>query len=422
MKYISYLRDAITGREHVIAYMITALTVGLCWAAILMAGDQVKSSDELGFLAIAKNLAFEGRFANEDGVLTAYPAPGIVFFITPFVKIGAGLMELRLANAVLVGCSMLLLFSLVRRNAGPLSGLLAIALAPLWPVVLYAATTIYPQTLATFLLVLTVWLLDQLSRSRSLGISVLAGLACGFLILTIPIILLVFPIFAIWIVLRSPRRWLHALVFCAVSAGFVGSWTARNYAAFDAFVPVATSSGYNLLAGNTPGARYNSSLDVPFPDHVYTEITGKTEVERNDIFTRVALEEIRKDPGRIARLYLGKFLHWFDYSNTLLSDTVLEGGASGLNVSTREIVLFVTYCLMILPLLTHIALMRRYPFKPIEVLGLCLWVGTGLAYAIFFTRVRFRLPFDWMIFASNGIFLAAVIEHHIARWKASIRP
>jgi len=192
----------------------------------------------------------------------------------------------------------------------------------------------------------------------------------------------------------------------------VCTWTVRNYVVFDTFIPVATSSGLNLLVGNSPNTRFDSALEIRWPEYVYTEITGKNEVERNEIMTKAALTEIARDPGRAVRLYFGKFLHWFDYSNTLVSDDVIEGGASSIKADTREIILLVTYLILVGPLLLRLLMVRRYPFKPIEILFIAIWIGAGLAYAIFFTRVRFRLPFDWLIVASNGIFLAALVR----RW------
>ena len=53
--------------------------------------------------------------------------------------------------------------------------------------------------------------------------------------------------------------------------------------------------------------------------------------------------------------------------------------------------------------------------RGIEVLFLVLWIAGGLAYAIYFTRVRFRLPFDWLIIAGNAIFIATLFNHYVER-------
>lgn len=417
------LLDSLSSRARPLAYLVALLAVLAAWAVILMSGEVVRSNDEVAFMAIAGNLAGEGMFAETPGQPTAYRAPGPVFMVTPVVALGGGLVEARLLNAVVFGLGLIALFHLVCRHAPPLAALLAVCMVPLWPVALFAATTIYPQTLAATLLVTTVWMVDRLRDTPSPGRAVAAGLACGALILTTPVVLLLFPLFLVWLIRVSPRWLPHAVIFCAVSGGLVSSWTLRNYLAFDAFVPVATSSGYNLLAGNAPNARYNTSLNVRFPEYVYAEITGKDEIERNDIMTEAALAEIAKDPGRFVRLYAAKFAHWFHFSNRLLSDEVLEDGAAPVPVGAREVILFVTYALVIAgPLLVRLAMLRRHPFRRIELLFLAFWIGAGLVYALFFTRVRFRLPFDWLIIASNAMFLAALAETWAARVRARLGP
>lgn len=409
--------NRIAGHERVLAYAIAIMVTLVAWAAIWLAGDRIKSLDEIAFVDLARTLAETGQYA-KDGVPTAFRAPGLVFFLTPIAGLGFEIVALRLVNAGLIGLGLILVYHLLERRAGPLAGLLAVILIPAWPVVIYAGTTLYPQTLAATLLVLLTLFLDRIQSSRSLWPVIFGGIAYAALLYTIPIVLLLFPVLVIWIVWQARAKLLNVVVFTAVWMAIIAPWTYRNYQVFDEFIPVATSSGYNFLAGNAPNARFNTSLDVRFPEYVYTEITGKGEAEVNSIMTRAAIQEILNDRGRAAWLYMGKFLHWFDYSNSLLTDQVVEGGASSFAPNTRDMVLLVAWAMVILPLLLHLAFARRYPFTRTELLFLALWVCAGLAYALFFTRVRFRLPFDWLVISSNAIFLAAVIEN----WLAQRRP
>ncbi len=416
MSRSAQLISRIENRGAALAIFVAILATVASAAVTLMAGEAAKSLDETEFLDIARSLAFDGAFANADGELTAYRAPGLVLFMAPLVRLGGGLLELRLELAALFGLTLVMLYSLFRRHGGPLAGLAAVVMVPLWPVGLYASTTVYPQTLAAFLLVGSVSLLDMLRGTSSLWVAGLAGIFLGALILTVPMALLLFPIFLVWVGLRGSRRLAQCLVVCLVSGLMVSAWTYRNYLAFDAFVPVASSSGYNLLVGNAPAARGNTGSDVPFPDHVYTALTGKSEVEQNQVLTDAAVAEITADPARFARLYAAKFLNWFAASNTLVSDRVdeLEHGASRIDVGLRELVLVASYGLIIVvPLVLRLMMVRRMPLKDIEILSLCLWIGAGLVYALFFTRVRFRLPFDWLIIGMNGMFLATLLRDRL---------
>lgn len=95
--------------------------------------------------------------------------------MTPFVALGTELIEPRMANAVPVGLSLVFFFHLVRRHAGPPAGFFAVAHVPVWPVVIYAATTLYPQTLAALLLLLSIWFLGQLNLESAWRIAAIAG-------------------------------------------------------------------------------------------------------------------------------------------------------------------------------------------------------------------------------------------------------
>lgn len=416
MTFIYRLRDRLSGHEKTGLWALAALQVAVCWLLILRTGNQVISLDEPAFLAIAQNLAETGVFANAEGEVTAYRAPGMAFFLTPFVWLGLDLVGLRMVNAVLTALTLILLFHIVRRHAGPLAGLLAAVLVLTSPPVIYAATTLYPQTLGAFLLVAMVWALDRLHAAPSAARAFGAGLIYGLLVLTIPAVLLLSPFLAFWLLRYVARPWQAVMIFALTSAMLSGLWTVRNYVVFDAFVPVATSSGYNLIFGNAPAARYDSSLDVRLPAYVYEGLTGLSEVEGNSFLTHAALQEIAADPRRAARLYMGKFLHWFDFSNTLLSEA---GTRQSSTLSLRDTILLISWCLLVLPLAIHLLMQRRAPLRAIEWLAVGLWIGAGLAYAIFFTRIRFRMPFDWLIYGSNAIFIAALIEQGYARWRAA---
>ena len=91
MKHLAVqLVEFLRKRATILAYAVALIAVLLCWAIIISDGGRIKSQDEPGFVQIATNLALNGTFAYENGTPTAYPAPGTMFFLTPFVKLGAG--------------------------------------------------------------------------------------------------------------------------------------------------------------------------------------------------------------------------------------------------------------------------------------------------------------------------------------------
>jgi 4-amino-4-deoxy-L-arabinose transferase-like glycosyltransferase len=397
-------------------------------------GNRVKSLDEIGFFDIGKNLSTHLRFAHSnkpehEGVARAYDptwpahelrptanrAPGYVFFIAPFMFFGAEYAALRIVNFVLMSLTLILLYYLLVLRYSRLAGLLGVLFVLGYPVFLYTASTLYSQSLEAFLLVATTWLLARTRSDAGLWVHALPGAACGLLILTTPPILLLAPVVLLWLVCTGRSRIHQAALTAGIMILVVGMWTTRNYLVFRAFVPVATLGGHNLLTGNNEATTYNvpSGMMVLSPS-VARELTGKNEVDHDRILTRTALENMRKNPGRTFVLYWQKFLYWFTYSNELASDRAVPGGSASGPQWLRDVIMACTYGPLLGILILRLLLVRRFPLSSLEVLFLALYVGAGMVYAIFLTRIRYRLPFDWLLIALDAIFVARVI----AGWSA----
>jgi hypothetical protein len=290
-----------------------------------------------------------------------------------------------------------------------------VALVFSYPVLFYAAATLYPQTLAAFLLVASVWLLDGLGRTSRPRAHALAGLAYGLLVLTVPLFLLLAPIVIAWLIWSRRATARQALLVIAAIAALALPWAARNSVVFGAPAGLATSSGFNLLAGNGPYVRHDQATsDVRWPAGVRAQVAGRNELERDRILGEAALRWMRENPGAAARLYLRKLLYWFAFRNELASDRVLPGGSGAGPSWIRELVMLLGYGLLLAILLLRLAFFRRQPLCALEALLLALYLGGGMAYAIWFTRIRFRLPFDWLLIAVDAMFVARLLGGPVA--------
>ena len=389
--------------------------------------QQVRSLDEPAFYDLASNLAKKHQFAHtnspekhfyepnepEDQLrLTAYRAPGYPFFLCSFVAVGADYPALRTVNALLMAATLVILSRFLASTYGAFTANVCVVMVLAYPVLLYTATILYPQTLASFLLVGLFVLMCRIEPTSNAVYVGMTGIVYGLLILTVPIFVLCAPLFGIWMVYTVGSRvgFRHATVFLTFAAASTGVWTVRNYDVFGSFVPVATSAGFNLYCGNNPKANYNSSIQVEWPEHVYAKLTGMNEVESNHYLVAEAFDYIVRNPGRFAVLYIQKFLHWFSYDNKLVSDAVIEKGASSLSVNLRSVVMLVTWTPLLGIFAARLFLVRRFPMTNIEKLILITFLGGALAYSLFFTRIRFRIPFDWLLIAGNSIFVSRVAE------------
>jgi hypothetical protein len=76
--------------------------------------------------------------------------------------------------------------------------------------------------------------------------------------------------------------------------------------------------------------------------------------------------------------------------------------------------MFLTYYPLLALSLVRCALWRRYPFSSAELLLYALYFGNALLSALFFTRIRFRIPFDAVLIVCD----AALLGHLAASWTS----
>jgi hypothetical protein len=129
--------------------------------------------------------------------------------------------------------------------------------------------------------------------------------------------------------------------------------------------------------------------------------SSMNEAELNRYYTAHAFRFIKQHPGRVARLYLLKFLNYFNYRNQLY--TKFEAGF------TRDLVMLVTYGALLLCVVLRLVTARPPPDR-FEKFLIILYVLNGAFAAIFFTRIRFRVPFDLLLVVVAAPLLAKTLR------------
>ncbi|MFM1872713.1 MAG: hypothetical protein RL398_2135 [Planctomycetota bacterium] len=396
-----------SGKLAVLLAMV--VTLGAI-AYVLAGGAEPRSRDEVAFLDLAYNLAFEGEFAHRGGihdprpldtsaplVPTAYRAPGLPLMLAPIAMLGGGLQAMRIFNACCLGASLLVLFRLAARGKGEQTALLAMLFIAGSPAVFYSGVTLYPQAVASLLLLCVVWMLPQGGAGFGMRRAAGFGAIWGALVLLVPIFLLLLPVCLGVLLVQRRIGALAAAVALSVAMLAPLGWGARNQAQFGAFVMTATSSGYNLACGNCPSAEWNTSTEVSFPSELVAALAGKDEVEADKVFRDAVREWAAQDPFRLAVLYAKKCAYWFAYSNDLVSDRLQDIDRRALGLQARYLLLAATVLPFLILLLVRCLAVRAKPLDADGVVVIALYVVACLVYAVFFVRVRFRIPFDWVV-------------------------
>jgi hypothetical protein len=358
--------------------------------------------DEQDYFDIAKTLSRTGVFGYAADEPTALRPPGYVFFLTALMQLSDNIMFLQSIQVILWGICAGLTTILTRRLHGVEASAIALILCLVYPTFAFAATTLYPQIpMAALMLGVLVIVLDpdkgRLSTGELIGLCLLVSSLMLFNPLMIFIVLGVFPIL-LWI--RRAPVWQAGLPI-VLTLMVIMIWIARNEAVLGAEMTIATNLGINMILGNSEFAAPNLGTTTDISDYL-SQAEGLDEVARNEFFKASAIAWIQANPADALALYGAKFLNYFNYANKLATADEQSG--------LRDAILFVAYYTILGATFLRLTLTRRLPLNQSECVLLAIYILAGLAYSVFFNRVRFRLPFDYLLIVLASAWGGHVLE------------
>jgi 4-amino-4-deoxy-L-arabinose transferase-like glycosyltransferase len=218
------------------------------------------------------------------------------------------------------------------------------------------------------------------------GVAAFAGFLTGIAILTRPATLFFLPFLTLWMVRK--RASIAATVFLLTATLCVIPWTVRNHRVYGRWIAVASEGGVTFWTGNHPLAVGDGDLAAnPVIKRAELEFRaahpGLTPEQLEPLYYRDALDWIRRDPTAWLALMARKA--WY---------TVVPLGPSYALHSTRYVAASVVPYLLVLPAAIAGALSwrhtRRSGGSPAP-----LWLmaaGTVAAGLVFFPQERFRIP------------------------------
>jgi 4-amino-4-deoxy-L-arabinose transferase-like glycosyltransferase len=235
-------------------------------------------------------------------VPTAERAPLFPLALAGLAKLGVTGGDARLLG-VLTGAGTIVGLGLLgRRLAGPRAGLLAAALAAVYPTLIAADGAMMTESLygclAAFSLLAAYRLLDAPSAGRALALGLVIGLAAlarGEALLLMPLLLV--P------VVRRPGGWRAAAVTCLAFVVVLTPWTVRNWIVFDRPVLIATEAGETLAGANCERSYYGEHVGAWAVSCVKFSGRGTEAEELNELGRegiRYAGENLERVPAVLA--------------------------------------------------------------------------------------------------------------------------
>lgn len=405
---LSFLRRSISFLEkksRIVIAIVIALYILAGVAYSFYLGNNFRYlPDESDYYNLATNLASKGEYSLDGIKLTTYRPPGYPFFIAPFRFIGLDVIGLRIVNFLTLGLCFFVLYKLLKDKFSPLAGLLGPFFVIAYPVVFYTAGTLFPQTFASLLLVLTIYFYTR--KSDRVWEKILAGLLAGWLILTVPAFIYILVVFVVWSwVYRSQRISFRVLLMPLIACMVVGSWSLRDYTVFGSFVFVTSNSGVNLLIGNSENTVPDGDWGIVDISHYERQAAGLNEINQDHYYRDQAINYILTHKLASVKMYFLKLLNFFNYRNQL----VTKSEAS----TARDLLMLVTYGPLLLVAIARLVFSKSYRLSPFEILLVAAYLIGALVSAIFVTRIRYRIPFDYMLIMLVAIFIDKLIEDRL---------
>lgn len=353
----------------------TLVSAGMAYSIFL--GPDLAYPDEREYYQITRNI-IAGQGFSLDGVTpTAFRPPGYPIFLLLPLSINDSVHTARLLNFVLLVAAMGLLHALVRRYANVQAAWLAVLLVFLYPVLFYTAGTLYPQILALFLIALISWLV--LAKTESWLVASGTGVLLGFLALVSPIYLFLLPVALMAAPVFRRWRWRSSVLAGLCAIAVIGTWSVRNQIVLGEpiFISTNISSILESAVGKQP---------------------GQTNWEENSGYLLGALQSLLRNPDE----YIRKLANFFHFHNKM----VVKSEQSLL----KDLVLFISYYSILALAIGRFLLGTRVKPSKFDWWVALIYLSAAFFQALAFTRIRYRLPMDFMITGLAGVTLQWVLQ------------
>jgi 4-amino-4-deoxy-L-arabinose transferase-like glycosyltransferase len=360
------------------------LAVRLVYSLVVM-GDRTPTGDGREFHLLANVLAKSGEYLQpfqylylHHSVPTTEKPPGYPALLALSSWLGLDSYSAHRVLSCLLGASAVVLIGrLGRRVAGDRIGLLAAAIAALYP---------------------ALWMLDASLRSESLYLPLIAlalllayerrfvwlGIAIGLAALTRSEALLLLPL----VLLAVPRPRLRpALVAIGCCFLVIAPWLARNWITFDQPTAISTNEGGLLAGANCHGAYYTELIGTwacfPHNDPAW----GENEAVISDHLRSRAFDYAGDHAGRVPAVVGVRVLRVWDLWSPRAA-SAFEARIADRHIDAQRAAMASLYLLVPFAVAGAVVLRRRG--EPIGIL-IAPVVSVTLVAALSYGSTRFRV-------------------------------
>jgi 4-amino-4-deoxy-L-arabinose transferase-like glycosyltransferase len=326
-----------------------------------------------------------------------------------------GVTAHRLASCVLGTATIVLIGLLGRRIAGNTAGIIAAAIAALYPQIWISDGMLMSETMAIFMTAVALTAAYAFWQRPDLWHAGLLGLACGAASLSRTELVALFPLVVLPLAafvrdVDWARRIRLALVACLLGAVAVGPWIVFNLTRFEEPVTMTSGTG-NVLSAASCDATYYGKLIGYYANCFHgTPPDPDLDESQRDLVPREQGIDYTKD--HLERLPLvvaarvGRLWSLFKPGQTTALDWWLEGRGR----AASWIGLFAYYALWPFAIYGLVTLRRRkVPILPLVALAAIATFAAATTFGV----TRYRAPFEVALVLAAGVGIAALWR----RWR-----
>jgi hypothetical protein len=384
------------------------ILVGIACVLAIVYSTRIRSTftfaDEAQYYSIAFHLLHDHAFSLTGTVPTAYRPPAFPWLLALVQVIHPGVRFAKILNLGWWLASLVWAAALARNLYGQRAATLTLVFSLAYVVELYAAGTLFPQTFTGALFLFSLWMQLVWKPKQAWIRTVLQAIVWTVLLLAVPTFLVSLFLYLAWLCWKERRIREAAIVFTVVVVSCM-AWSVRNLRTMHEFAFISDVGGYNLFLGNSPATGSNTGIRVPVGDLAEELKADGGEIQRQDSYKRAAEAWILANKKSAAILYVKKLVNWFDCRLNLATKGVQSRFA---NIAIAVPFYFFLICAIIAPIILRAS-------RAVAALFWLNYLGTAMFYAIFMTRIRFRLPYDYLL-----IILAGALVAHFASLKTPV--
>ena len=330
---------------------------------------------------------FEGW---KPGVPTAEHPPLFPLLIGLITKLGAtGYLAQKLLLCVVGTVTVAFVGLAGREAAGPTTGLVAAALAAIYPFLWVVDGSLMSETLYGALLAATLWLALRFARRPSLGLAAGLGALVALAALTRGEALLLAPLLLVPLAVRAGAAWRSRLTLVAVALGafalVLAPWTIRNLTVFEEPVLISTNGNAVFVGSNCDAVYYGDFIGL-WNFNCYGDAPGGDESESALVYRERGFDYARDHAGRLPLVMGVRLLRVWDFYRPL--QQAAYESLEGRSETASRIGLAFYYPLLLLAAAGAVILRRRRaPLWPLLAFPVMVTITAVLIYGV--TRFRF---------------------------------